>query len=92
MENVILDWSLLPAKMFTPLDMFKGEEGFYYPFFGSGVYLFVYPTKAGYQVFYVGQAEKIGCRFVEHIEHYLGKRTPRYYIPTSIDYFNKKCL
>lgn len=92
METIILDWSSLPAMMYMPLDKFyetKEREGFYFPSFGSGVYLFVYPTKVGYQVYYVGQSEKIGCRLVEHIEHYIGKRTPHYYLPTAIDYYNE---
>jgi len=88
MLTVTLDWSLLPALMYLPLDRFKGKDGFYYPYFGPGVYLFVYPSKAGYQVYYVGQSKEVGNRLGDHISAYMNSSSG-YYLPRSVDLYNE---
>jgi len=88
MQIITLDWSLLPAFMYMPLDDFKGKDGFYYPYFGPGVYVFVYPSETGYQVYYVGQSQEVGSRLAAHISAYMNPSSG-YYLPKAVDYFNE---
>lgn len=88
MKEICLDWNLIPCCIFEHLDRFKGKDSFYNPFFGPGVYLYIYPSKKGYQIYYIGESNEIGNRLVDHYQEYI-KPNPKFYLPVSSEYFDE---
>jgi len=88
MDKINLNWSILPACIFGHLLSFKGKDSFYGPIFGTGVYLFIFPTKKGYQIYYIGESTEVGSRLMRHFTEYTSVRSD-YYIVTDIALFEE---
>ncbi|MBP7735483.1 MAG: GIY-YIG nuclease family protein [Spirochaetes bacterium] len=50
-----------------------------------GIYLFVYPTKNGCQIYYVGKTNNFNKRIQEHYKRYINAT---YWLPSKIEYFD----
>jgi len=86
--KVILNWSIFPACVFEHLLNLKGKNSFYGPIFGAGVYLFIFPTRKGYKIYYIGESTEVGSRLLGHFKDYTSVRSD-YYIPTNITLFEE---
>ena len=74
MKNISLEWNVLPACMFEVLSQREGEESFYNPILGSGIYVFIHANGKRYQVYYIGKAKEIGNRLMQHYLEYAGSK------------------
>jgi len=81
-----LRWNLIPACIYEHLLTFRGDDAFYDPAFGPGVYLFIHGNGRHHQVYYVGQSQEIGGRLLAHFKEWT--RPPsNLHLPLDIDHF-----
>ena len=87
MTQLELRWSLIPACVFGYLRGFKGEQSYYGPAFGSGVYCFVHSNGVRYQVYYIGQSKEVGSRLAQHYQDYT-RTHPDYWLPLDASLYD----
>ena len=82
MRTVTIPWMLIPARIYAHLGRLKGERAFYSPFFGKGVYAYIYCHTDGYYLYGLGMsAIEIGNRLEHHYKGYFGK-VDKYSVPS----------
>jgi len=86
MKRIKLKWGIIPAEAYIHLQKFTGNESYYYPALGNGVYMFVHSNGKRYQVYYVGETQEIGKRLWEHVDAYTGG-DPRYWLSVEASLF-----
>lgn len=88
MKTISLHWCAFPAIIFKHLADYRWERNFCWPTIGPGVYLFVFPTSKGFQVYYIGEASEIGDRLNVHYNEYSTARAD-YYLATSMEKYEE---
>lgn len=87
MIKLNLRWNMIPACIFGYFRSFKGDQSYYDPAFGSGVYCFVHSNGTRYQVYYIGQSKEVGARLAQHCLDYTSTRSD-YWLPLDASLYD----
>lgn len=86
MKTIELNWIYIPSFIYSALYSLHKEK--YMPFFGPGLYQYIYWTgNAGYQTYYIGKSEgEIGSRLDDHYKEF---KSGGWWMPNDFNSYSK---